>query len=145
MAGNPAHLVVYRSTGVGLGADGGEGLLFLSAVRIFSLDYLTLLYVYFPEESHLAVHKIYHTLRHPAHAAAQRMAFGLALLNGNWFALACALIFAVGLWGWVRLVEEKELIERFGPAYAEYRQRVPAFRPHRRDRKEFFEFLIAGK
>jgi protein-S-isoprenylcysteine O-methyltransferase Ste14 len=120
-------------------------LLFLYTLRIFGLDNLTMLYVYFPEESHLVDHKIYDILRHPAYAAAQYIAFGLALLNGNWFALSCASIFALGLWGWVRLVEEKELVERFGPAYAEYRQRVPAFWPHPRDLKGFFEFLIAGR
>jgi protein-S-isoprenylcysteine O-methyltransferase Ste14 len=90
-------------------------------------------------------HKIYNVLRHPAYAAAQRIAFGLSLLNGSWFALACALIFALGLWGWVHLVEEKELIERFGPAYVKYRQRVPAFWPRLRELKGFFEFLIVGR
>jgi protein-S-isoprenylcysteine O-methyltransferase Ste14 len=120
-------------------------LLFLRALQTFGVDYLIMLYVYFPEESHLVDHKIYNILRHPAYAAAQCIAFGLALLNGNWSALACALIFALGLWGWVHLVEEKELIERFGPAYLEYRQRVPAFWPRLRDLKGFFEFLIVGE
>jgi protein-S-isoprenylcysteine O-methyltransferase Ste14 len=120
-------------------------LLFLRTLQIFGLDYLTMLYVYFPEESHLVDHKIYDVLRHPAYAAAQCIAFGLALLNGNWFALACALIFALGLWGQVRLVEEKELIERFGPDYVEYRQRVPAFWPRLHDLNRFFEFLITGR
>jgi protein-S-isoprenylcysteine O-methyltransferase Ste14 len=119
-------------------------LLFLRVLQTFGVDNLTMLYVYFPEESHLVNHKIYTVLRHPAYAGAQRIAIGLALLNGNWFALASALIFGLGLWGWVRLVEERELIERFGPAYVEYRQRVPAFWPRRGDLKSFFEFLIAG-
>jgi protein-S-isoprenylcysteine O-methyltransferase Ste14 len=120
-------------------------LLFLRTLRIFGLDYLTMLYVYFPEESHLIDHKIYNILRHPAYASALSIAFGLALLNGNWFAIACALIFALGLWGQVRLVEEKELIERFGPGYLEYRQRVPAFWPRLGDLKGFFEFLVLGR
>jgi protein-S-isoprenylcysteine O-methyltransferase Ste14 len=119
-------------------------LFFLRVLQTFGVDNLTMLYVYFPEESRLVDHKIYNILRHPAYASAQRIAIGLALLNGNWFALASALIFALGLWGWVRLVEEKELIERFGPAYVEYRQRVPAFCPRRGDLKGFFEFLIVG-
>ena len=104
-----------------------------------------MLYVYFPEESRLVDHKIYNILRHPAYASVQRIAIGLALLNGNWFALASALIFALGLWGWVRLVEERELIERFGPAYVEYRQLVPVFWARRRDLKGFFEFLVVGR
>ncbi|MDR3575536.1 MAG: isoprenylcysteine carboxylmethyltransferase family protein [Anaerolineaceae bacterium] len=120
-------------------------LLSLRAVLTFGLDYLVMLYVYFPEESHIVDHKIYKVLRHPAYSGAQFIAFGLALLNGNWFALACAVFFALGLWAWVHLVEEKELIERFGSSYLDYRRRVPAFWPRLHDLKEFFEFLIFGR
>ncbi len=119
-------------------------LLFLRTMQTFGVDNLSMLYVYFPEESHLVNHKIYNILRHPAYTAAQCIAFGLALLNGSWLALACALIFPFGLLGWVRLVEENELIRRFGPAYADYRKRVPAFWPRLRDLRGFFEFVIAG-
>jgi protein-S-isoprenylcysteine O-methyltransferase Ste14 len=120
-------------------------LLGLRTVLTFGVDNLTMLYVYFPEESQLVNHKIYNILRHPAYAALQWIAFGLALLNGNWFALACAMIFSLGLWGWVHFVEEKELIRRFGPSYADYRKGVPAFWPGLRDLKGFFEFLIVGR
>jgi protein-S-isoprenylcysteine O-methyltransferase Ste14 len=120
-------------------------LLFLRVVQVFGVDNLIMLYVYFPEESRLVNHRIYGILRHPAYAAAQRLAFGLALLNGNWFALACALLFAFGLWGWVHWVEEKELIERFGPSYGEYRRRTPAFWPHLNDLQGFYKFLILGR
>jgi protein-S-isoprenylcysteine O-methyltransferase Ste14 len=120
-------------------------LLGLRTVLTFGVDNLTMLYVYFPEESRLVNHKIYTILRHPAYSALQLIAFGLALLNGNWFALACALIFAIGLWAWVHLVEESELIGRFGPTYLDYRQRVPAFWPRLRDLLGFFEFLLVGR
>ncbi len=124
---------------IGVGA-----LLGLRTVQLFGVDNLTMLYVYFPEESRLVGHRIYNILRHPAYSAVQDIAFGLALLNGNGFALACASIFAFGLWGWVRLVEERELIERFGQAYVAYRQHVPPFLPHLRDLSGFFGFLITG-
>jgi len=120
-------------------------LLGLRTVLTFGVDNLTMLYVYFPEESHLVNHKIYIILRHPAYTAVLCIAFGLALLNGSWSALVCALIFLLGLWGWVRLVEENELIGRFGTAYADYRKRVPAFWPRLRDLRGFFEFLIVGR
>ena len=120
-------------------------LLALRVLQTFGLDNLTMLYVYFPEESRLVDHEIYDILRHPAYGAAQRIALGLALLNGTWFALTCALIFMLGLWGWVHLVEEKELLERFGPSYAEYRRRVPAFWPRPRDLGRFFKFLVSGR
>ena len=90
-------------------------------------------------------HKIYNILRHPAYSAVLCIAFGLALLNGSWLSLACALIFSSGLWGWVHMVEENELIRRFGPAYVDYRKGVPAFWPHLSDLRGFFEFLILGR
>lgn len=117
-------------------------LLGLRAVQVFGIDNLTMLYVYFPEESHIVNHQIYSILRHPAYAAVQAITFGLALLNGSWAALICALVFSLGLWGWVLLVEENELIQRFGAAYADYRKRVPAFLPHLRDWRGFLGFLI---
>lgn len=120
-------------------------LLWLRAIQAFGVDNLAMLYVYFPEQGRIVNHTIYSILRHPVYAAVQRIAFGLALVNGNWFALTCALIFALGLWGWVRLVEEKELIERFGDSYREYRKRVPAFWPRPRAVGGFLNFLITGR
>lgn len=117
----------------------------LRVLQAFGVDNLVMLYVYYPEESHLVNHQIYTVLRHPAYAAVLCITFGLALLNGNWFAFASAFIFALALWGWVHWFEEKELIERFGPGYLEYRQRVPAFWPRRKELKGFFGFLILGK
>ncbi len=125
---------------IGVGA-----LLGLRTVQAFGIDNLTMLYVYFPEESHIVNHQIYTILRHPAYAAVQLITIGLALLNGSWVALTCALFLCLGLWCWVHLVEEEELIHRFGATYTEYRKHVPAFGPRLRDLRRFFEFLIFGK
>ncbi len=130
--------------GLGWALIGVGVLLGVRAVQVFGIDNLVMLYVYFPEESRLVSHQIYKILRHPAYAALQLIAFGLALLDGSWAALGSALIFSLGLWGWVRLVEEKELVQRFGPSYADYRRRVPAFWPRPRELKGFFSFLIRG-
>ncbi len=119
--------------------------LFLRVVRTFGLDNLTMLYVYFPEESRLVDHDIYDILRHPAYGAAQLVAGGLALKNGTWFAVICAVAFMGELWGWVRLVEEKELISRFGHSYVSYRRRVPAFLPRLYDLGKLVRFLMIGR
>jgi protein-S-isoprenylcysteine O-methyltransferase Ste14 len=118
--------------------------LFLRTVNTFGVDNLSMLYVYFPEESRMVDSSIYGILRHPMYAAALRVGVGLALLNGNWYALVVALVWPIFLTGWVRLVEEKELLERF-PGYAEYRQRVPAFLPRLRDLGRFLHFLLTGE
>ena len=73
------------------------------------------------------------------------MGIGLALLNGNANAIAFAILIPLGFTSWIRLVEEKELIERFGRSYIEYRNRTPAFWPHLRDLGKFYKFLFTGK
>ncbi len=118
--------------------------LWLRAVTTFGVDYLTMLYVYYPKEGRVVDHAIYGVVRHPVYTAGQCIAFGLALLNGTWFGPVLAVFVALGMWGWVRLVEEKELIERFGASYADYRKRVPTFWPRPRQVAAFFRFLFTG-
>jgi protein-S-isoprenylcysteine O-methyltransferase Ste14 len=111
----------------------------------FGFDNLAMLYVYFPAEGRLVDTALYATLRHPTYAAVIRFGLGMALLNGNWFALAFALFMPLGMTIWLRLVEEKELLERFGAGYAEYRKKVPAFWPRPKDYGRFWKFLVTGK
>jgi protein-S-isoprenylcysteine O-methyltransferase Ste14 len=118
--------------------------LWIRAVLTFGVDNVTMLYVYYPREAEMVEHAIYGVIRHPVYTAGQCVAFGLALVNGTWFGPVLAVFLALGVWGWVRLVEEKELIERFGAAYADYRKRVPAFWPRPRQVPEFFRFLFTG-
>ena len=115
------------------------------AIFAFGFDNLALLYVYYPAEGRLVDTTIYGFLRHPTYAAVIRFGLGMALLNSNWFALAFGLFMPFGMTLWLRLVEEKELLERFGAGYAEYRKRVPAFWPRPRDLGKFWKFLISGK
>jgi protein-S-isoprenylcysteine O-methyltransferase Ste14 len=113
------------------------------SVATFGVDNLSMLYVYFPSESKLIDASIYRILRHPVYGAALYVGIGLSLIHANWFGLLVALILPIFLTGWVRLVEEKELLERF-PDYANYRKQIPAFWPRLRDYGKFFHFLILG-
>lgn len=119
--------------------------LWIRAAYVFGLDNLTMLYVYHPEDGRMIDASIYGVLRHPVYAGALRVIIGLGLVNGNANALAFILLIPLGVFAWLRLVEEKELIERFGAQYAEHRNRVPAFWPRIRDLGKFFGFLITGK
>ena len=119
-------------------------LLWVRSSFVFGLDNLTLLYVYHPEESGIVESSIYSVLRHPVYSGALRTCIGLAMLNGNANALAFAILAPLGFIGWVRLVEEKELIERFGQAYINYRKRVPAFWYYPTNIFRFFKFLFNG-
>lgn len=116
----------------------------IRSIFTFGADNLALLYVYFPEEGKIADSNIYSVLRHPVYAGILRVIIGLALLNGNGNSLFFIPLAPLGFFGWVRLVEEKNLIERFGQSYLGYRKRVPAFWPKWRDLGTFFKFLITG-
>lgn len=123
---------IYALIGVGL---------WVRAILTFGADNLAMLYVYHPEDSRLVDTDIYGVLRHPVYSGALRVIIGLCLLNGSWPALFFALLSPLGLTGWVRLVEEKELLMRF-PDYVQYRKRVPAFWTWQVIR--FWRFLIKG-
>lgn len=118
--------------------------LWARSIFTFGADNLSLVYVYFPAEGRLIDSNIYSILRHPVYAGVLRVMIGLALLNGNANALAFILFAPLGFFGWIRLVEEKELIERFGQSYLEYRKRVPAFWPRIKDVPGFLRFLFSG-
>ena len=119
--------------------------LWIRAIFTFGLDNLAMLYVYFPEKGHRVDSSIYEMLRHPVYAGVLRLGLGLAFLNGNIFAILFGLlILPFGLTAWVRLVEEKELTERFGNDYIKYRKVTPAFWPRLNNMGKFFLFLLKG-
>jgi protein-S-isoprenylcysteine O-methyltransferase Ste14 len=73
---------------------------------------------------------LYAYVRHPRYAGMFCAAVGAALIAGTprlWAILALWWVLALVV---IRL-EERELAARFGPAYAVYRKRVPAFLPFR--------------
>ncbi|MBZ5662868.1 MAG: isoprenylcysteine carboxylmethyltransferase family protein [Acidobacteriia bacterium] len=73
---------------------------------------------------------LYAHVRHPRYSGMFAAVVGAALLCGTrllWVIVAVWWIFALLA---IRM-EERELAGRFGPAYAEYRKRVPAFLPFR--------------
>jgi len=118
--------------------------LWLRSIFTFGIDYAAMIYVYFPAESRVVNSSIYIILRHPIYAGALRVGIGLACLNMGVYALTFALLLPLGVTGWVRLVEEKELLERI-PDYAEYRKHTPAFWPRIKNLPIFFKFLFTGK
>ena len=116
---------LFQLLGIWLLASGL--VLWMRAILTFGVDNLLLAHVYHPGDGPLMNSEIYEILRHPIYAGVLRVIFGLALLNGNANSLAFIPFAPLGFTGWIRLVEERELIERFGNDYLEYRRRVPAF------------------
>lgn len=119
-------------------------LLLLRTAQAIGLDHLAMLHVYFPEESQLSDAGIYGLLRHPLWAGLLQIGLGFGLISGSWFSLLVAALLPLGFTGWVRLVEEKELLQRFGQNYADYRKRTPAFWIKPGDLFKFARFLLKG-
>jgi protein-S-isoprenylcysteine O-methyltransferase Ste14 len=117
--------------------------LFIRTVSVFGVDNVAMLYVYFPRGD-MVNSSIYSILRHPVYGATLRVCIGLACLNRGIYPLTFVVLLPLLVFGWLRLVEEKELIERI-PEYMEYRKKVPAFFPYPNRIIDFFKFLLTGK
>ncbi len=112
-----------------------------SALMTFGIDYMAIVYLYFPEESDIQDNEIYSVMRHPTY-------FGILLLGLAAFmfqfsvysAIMFTLLFAIIRLQIVR--EERELIERFGQSYLDYRSVTPALHVPLRKMGAFFRFII---
>ena len=117
-------------------------LLVIRAFLTFGIDYMLLVYLYFPEESEVQNQKIYSALRHPAYAAIIIISLAGTIFSFTLFSVALFLLYLTGFLIHVRLVEEKELIERFGSSYEDYRKKVPAFFVKPKNLSILFGFLL---
>ena len=80
--------------------------------------------------SRLVTTDIYKCVRHPHHLGVGIFMPSLGLLIGHLWSF---IIISISQWVWIIgflfLVEEKELIEKFGEEYKAYRQKVPMLLP----------------
>ena len=77
----------------------------------------------------LVMHGPYRWVRHPLYATGIALYLALGLIAANWFMLTCSAIAAIAIRLFVVPREERALIERFGDAYRQYRQRTGALTP----------------
>ncbi len=114
--------------GVGWFLVTGGTLLASRTIEAMGLDTLMMRHVYERGDRPRADSGLYALIRHPLYSAGMHISFGLAFIHANWYALLVALLIPLFFFGWIRLVEERELLQRF-PDYDEYRRRIPAFLP----------------
>lgn len=114
----------------------------VSSLLTFGIDYMALVYLYFPEESKIQSFEIYSILRHPTYTGVILISFAGFIYNLSLFNLLYLLINLSGLSIHIILVEEKELIQRFGDSYKKYRNSVPAVFAKPKNWKKYFKFLI---
>ncbi len=111
-----------------------------SSILAFGMDYMAVVYLYFPEESEVQDHAIYSVIRHPAYLSASLMAAGGLFFRFSVYSILLALIVYLLLRNQISR-EEKELIERFGDGYRNYRMRVPALLVRPNKFREYLRFL----
>jgi len=121
----------------------GLGLVVVNrALAFFGIDYMALVYVFYPEESTLQNHEIYSVLRHPTYHALLLLSIGSIFLRFSIYSVVYFLFFLIGISLHIRYVEERELIERFGEKYRKYKEKVPAFFVKLKYLKKYFTILI---
>jgi protein-S-isoprenylcysteine O-methyltransferase Ste14 len=114
----------------------------LRALLTFGFDYMAVIYLYFPEESKIQNSKIYDALRHPMYAGVIMLNVAGTFSTFTVFSIILCLAFILGFWIHVHFVEEKELLNRFGTSFEEYRRKVPAFFVSPRKIGTFLKFLF---
>jgi methanethiol S-methyltransferase len=83
-------------------------------------------------ENRLATRGVYGIVRHPQYTGIFLALFGQLI---HWPTIPTLVLFPIIVWAYVRLArrEERQLLERFGVAYAVYQRSVPRFLPRLHD------------
>jgi protein-S-isoprenylcysteine O-methyltransferase Ste14 len=81
----------------------------------------------------LVIKRPYTYCRNPMTLGTTAFYVGVAIWTGSLSALGLSLFYPVGILIYIKLIEEKELEQRFGLEYLEYKRRTPFLIPHFRD------------
>jgi len=112
------------------------------ALKIFGIDYMGLLYVFYPDESILQNHEIYSILRHPTYHTLMLFSIGSIFFRFSIYSIIYFFLFLIGINLHIKLVEEKELIQRFGREYKKYKENVPALFLKIKDFKKYLAIIF---
>lgn len=113
------------------------------AILTFGLDYMLVVYLYFPQESEMQEREIYSVIRHPAYFSGVLGGIGYIMLRFSIYSLIFFVLLMIFLKAFIS-VEERELVERFGESYQEYMSEVPGLYVKPRKIGVFLRYL-AGR
>jgi protein-S-isoprenylcysteine O-methyltransferase Ste14 len=111
-----------------------------SALLTFGLDYMTVVYLYYPEESEIVDHEIYSIVRHPTYLGGSLLAIAAIAFRFSVYSIVIGIIAFLIFRLQVRR-EDKELVNRFGDSYRTYMKKVPALHVRFRDIGTYLRFL----
>jgi len=84
-----------------------------------------------PEKEHTLYGGIYERIRHPQALGEAWVALVVALLLNSPFLVLFSFVW-FPMFYWISLVEERDLVMRYGQAYIDYRERTGMFIPKRK-------------
>lgn len=111
------------------------------AILTFGIDYMIVIYLYFPDESEIQRREIYSIIRHPTYFAGVLLGLSAMLFRMSIYAIVFFVLFYAA-WKAQISVEEKELVERFGEGYADYMKKVPELYINPGDFGTYVRFLL---
>ncbi|MGV9172997.1 MAG: methyltransferase family protein [Promethearchaeia archaeon] len=114
----------------------------IRALFTFGIDYMAVVYLYFPKESSIQDHRIYSILRHSTYAGSLMVCLGGMILQLNLYSIITFILYYLALYIHIHYVEERELIQRFGNSYREYRDSTRAFFVNLTDLGKLLSFII---
>ena len=120
---------------------GSAAILHRKSIKIFGMDNLFMYYVYFPEKSKKTESEIHSLLRHPIYSAMARISIGSGLLMGTVDSILLGFILPISQMFWLRLFEEKELVQRF-PTYKDYIKSTNAIINKPKNIIAFWKFIL---
>ena len=109
----------------------------------FDRDTEMFLYIIYPEKARKVEGGVYNYVRHAHYAQGAYLAIALAFFANNIMGFLLALIFILGYYS-VGLIEDRELIHRYGAKHKEFMKNKPAFFPKVKDWKNYFKLIFTG-
>ena len=112
------------------------------SVRDFGIDNAGLVYIYYPEDARVIQNDIYSIVRHPMYMALIFISLGGFIFQFTIYSIIHVLMTFLFFSYHIFIIEEKELIKRFGDSYSEYKTQVPAIFIKPRNWPRFFTFVF---
>ncbi|MHA1794735.1 MAG: methyltransferase family protein [Promethearchaeota archaeon] len=117
-------------------------MIIIKALLVFGIDYMAVVYLYFPEESEVQENEIYSVIRHPTYAGLIYISFSGFFFSFTIYSLV-AFLLTVGFFSFhIHFIEERELIQRFGKNYKEYMNKTSAFFPKPKNSLKLLKFAF---
>jgi len=109
---------------------------------LFGMDYMGLVYTVYPDESEVRNEEIYKILRHPTYSIIMLIGLASFIFRFSLYSFIIIVFLRIFFYFHLKYYEEKELIERFGRKYEEYRDEVPALFPRLSDIGTHIKFTL---